>query len=324
METQEVEALEFEKHIAEVEDKIKRLKQLELSDGLNIDAEVTRLSQKLDRLFKQLYSKLTPWQKTLVARHPSRPHCLDYVAGLIEDFEPLCGDRCFGDDMAMVGGIGRFKGRSVIVIGQEKGSDLATRVKYNFGMAKPEGYRKAQRLMDLANKFSLPVIAFIDTSGAFPGVEAEERGQAQAIASGIEHCLNLKVPFVAVVVGEGGSGGAIAIAAANRVLMLEHSIYSVISPEGCASILWRSASKVKEATEALCLTAQDLRRLGVIDEIIAEPAGGAQRHHKEIINRVGDVVERHLKELLAQTGSELKKKRTDKFLKMGRHFAKSE
>ena len=324
METQEVEALEFEKHIAEVEDKIKRLKQLELSDGLNIDAEVTRLSQKLDRLFKQLYSKLTPWQKTLVARHPSRPHCLDYVAGLIEDFEPLCGDRCFGDDMAMVGGVGRFKGRSVIVIGQEKGSDLATRVKYNFGMAKPEGYRKAQRLMDLANKFSLPVIAFIDTSGAFPGVEAEERGQAQAIASGIEHCLNLKVPFVAVVIGEGGSGGAIAIAAANRVLMLEHSIYSVISPEGCASILWRSASKVKEATEALCLTAQDLRRLGVIDEIIAEPAGGAQRHHKEIINRVGDVVERHLKELLAQTGSELKKKRTDKFLKMGRHFAKSE
>ena len=324
METQEVEALEFEKHIAEVEDKIKRLKQLELSDGLNIDAEVTRLSQKLDRLFKQLYSKLTPWQKTLVARHPSRPHCLDYVAGLIEDFEPLCGDRCFGDDMAMVGGIGRFKGRSVIVIGQEKGSDLATRVKYNFGMAKPEGYRKAQRLMDLANKFSLPVIAFVDTSGAFPGVEAEERGQAQAIASGIEHCLNLKVPFVAVVIGEGGSGGAIAIAAANRVLMLEHSIYSVISPEGCASILWRSASKVKEATEALCLTAQDLRRLGVIDEIIAEPAGGAQRHHKEIINRVGDVVERHLKELLAQTGSELKKKRADKFLKMGRHFAKSE
>ena len=324
METQEVEALEFEKHIAEVEDKIKRLKQLELSDGLNIDAEVTRLSQKLDRLFKQFYSKLTPWQKTLVARHPSRPHCLDYVAGLIEDFEPLCGDRCFGDDMAMVGGIGRFKDRSVIVIGQEKGSDLATRVKYNFGMAKPEGYRKAQRLMDLANKFSLPVIAFIDTSGAFPGVEAEERGQAQAIASGIEHCLNLKVPFVAVVIGEGGSGGAIAIAAANRVLMLEHSIYSVISPEGCASILWRSASKVKEATEALCLTAQDLRRLGVIDEIIAEPAGGAQRHHKEIINRVGDVVERHLKELLAQTGSELKKKRTDKFLKMGRHFAKSE
>ena len=324
METQEVEALEFEKHIAEVEDKIKRLKQLELSDGLNIDAEVTRLSQKLDRLFKQLYSKLTPWQKTLVARHPSRPHCLDYVAGLIEDFEPLCGDRCFGDDMAMVGGIGRFKGRSFIVKKKKKGSDLATRVKYNFGMAKPEGYRKAQRLMDLANKFSLPVIAFIDTSGAFPGVEAEERGQAQAIASGIEHCLNLKVPFVAVVIGEGGSGGAIAIAAANRVLMLEHSIYSVISPEGCASILWRSASKVKEATEALCLTAQDLRRLGVIDEIIAEPAGGAQRHHKEIINRVGDVVERHLKELLAQTGSELKKKRADKFLKMGRHFAKSE
>ena len=316
--------LDFEKNIFEIESKIESLKYLADSQDVDISQEVARLQQKLEKQIKVSYSNLTPWQKSQVARHPQRPHCLDYVAGLIEDFEPLCGDRCFGDDMAMVGGIGRFKGRSVIVIGQEKGSDLATRVKYNFGMAKPEGYRKAQRLMDLANKFSLPVIAFIDTSGAFPGVEAEERGQAQAIASGIEHCLNLKVPFVAVVIGEGGSGGAIAIAAANRVLMLEHSIYSVISPEGCASILWRSASKVKEATEALCLTAQDLRRLGVIDEIIAEPAGGAQRHHKEIINRVGDVVERHLKELLAQTGSELKKKRTDKFLKMGRHFAKSE
>lgn len=324
MDTDFVEPLEFEQNIAEVEDKIKRLQQLELSEGLDIDAEVLRLSQKLGRLFKQLYAKLTPWQKTLVARHPSRPHCLDYINGLIEDFESLSGDRCFGDDLAMVGGIGRFMGHSVVVIGQEKGRDLESRVKYNFGMAKPEGYRKAQRLMDLANKFSLPVIAFVDTSGAFPGVEAEERGQAQAIASGIEHCFNLKVPFIAVIIGEGGSGGAIAIAAANRILMLEHSIYSVISPEGCASILWRSSSKVKEATEALCLTAQDLRRLGTIDEIIAEPAGGAQRHHKETINRVGEVIARHLKELLAQSGDELKKKRTDKFLKMGRHLAKSE
>lgn len=324
MEEATVLPLEFEKNISEVEDKIKHLRQLELSDGLDIETEVSRLQQKLDRLFKQLYSKLTPWQKTLVARHPSRPHCLDYVNGLIEDFEPLSGDRTFGDDMAMVGGIGRFMGNSVVIIGQEKGSDLETRVKYNFGMARPEGYRKAQRLMDLADKFSLPVIAFVDTSGAFPGVDAEERGQAQAIASGIERCLRLRVPLISVVIGEGGSGGAIAIAAANRILMLEHSIYSVISPEGCASILWRSASKVKEATEALCLTAQDLRKFGVIDEIIAEPAGGAQRHHKEVISRVGDVIYRHLKELLSQTGNELKKKRTDKFLKMGRHFAKSE
>ena len=324
MEEATVLPLEFEKNISEVEDKIKHLRQLELSDGLDIETELSRLQQKLDRLFKQLYSKLTPWQKTLVARHPSRPHCLDYVNGLIEDFEPLSGDRTFGDDMAMVGGIGRFMGNSVVIIGQEKGSDLETRVKYNFGMARPEGYRKAQRLMDLADKFSLPVIAFVDTSGAFPGVDAEERGQAQAIASGIERCLRLRVPLISVVIGEGGSGGAIAIAAANRILMLEHSIYSVISPEGCASILWRSASKVKEATEALCLTAQDLRKFGVIDEIIAEPAGGAQRHHKEVISRVGDVIYRHLKELLSQTGNELKKKRTDKFLKMGRHFAKSE
>ena len=324
MDDTEISALDFEKNIAEVEEKIKRLKQLETSDGINIDEEVTRLQQKLERLFKQLYAKLTPWQKTLVARHPKRPHCLDYINGLIEDFEPLCGDRTFADDMAMIGGIGRFKVRSVMVIGQEKGSDLETRVKYNFGMAKPEGYRKAQRLMDLADKFNLPVLAFVDTSGAFPGIEAEERGQAEAIATSIERCLNLKVPFISTVIGEGGSGGAIAIATANRIFMLEHSVYSVISPEGCASILWRSAEKVKEATEALCLTAQDLRRLGVIDEIIAEPAGGAQRHHAEMIQRVGEVIERHLKDLTAQTGDELKRKRTDKFLKMGRHLAKPE
>ena len=319
-----ITALDFEKTIAEVEEKITRLKQLELSDGLDIETEISRLQKKLDRLFKHLYARLTPWQKTLVARHPARPHCLDYVSGLIENFEPLCGDRTFADDPAMAGGIGRFRGRSVMVIGQEKGSDLDSRVRYNFGMAKPEGYRKAQRLMDLADKFKLPVLAFVDTSGAFPGIEAEERGQAQAIASGIERCLNLKVPFISTIIGEGGSGGAIAVAAANRVLMLEHSVYSVISPEGCASILWRSADKVKEATEALCLTAQDLRRLGVIDEIIAEPVGGAQRHHTEIIARVGDVMERHLKELESQTGDDLKKKRMEKFLKMGRHLAKSE
>lgn len=324
MEETEISPLEFEKNITEVEEKIKRIKQLDADEDINISDDVKRLQQKLDRLFKQLYAKLSPWQKTLVARHPNRPHCLDYINLLISDFEPLCGDRAFADDLSMVGGIGRFRGRSVVVIGQEKGSDLETRMKYNFGMPKPEGYRKAQRLMDLADKFKLPVIAFVDTSGAFPGIDAEERGQAQAIASSIERCLNLEVPFVSVVIGEGGSGGAIAIATANRILMLEHSIYSVISPEGCASILWRSADKVKEATEALCLTAQDLRRFGVIDEIIAEPVGGAHRHHKDIIYRTGDVIAKHLDELLQQTGSELKRKRTEKFLKMGRHIAKSE
>ena len=324
MENNEIITLEFEKTIAEVEEKIKRLKQVEAGEGINIGTEVARLQQKSERLLKQIYTKLTPWQKSQVARHPNRPHCLDYINALFEDFEHLCGDRAFADDFAMVGGIGCFRGQSVVVIGQEKGNDLESRVKYNFGMAKPEGYRKAQRLMDLANKFSLPVIAFVDTSGAFPGIEAEERGQAQAIASSIEKCLNLKVPFISVIIGEGGSGGAIAIATANRILMLEHSIYSVISPEGCASILWRSAEKVKEATEALCLTAQDLRRLGTIDEIIAEPIGGAQRSHKETILRVGDVIARHLKELSVHTGDELKKRRTDKFLKMGRHLAKPE
>ncbi len=315
--------LDFEKTIAEVEEKILHLKDIELGEGVNIDGEITRLRQKSERLLKQLYSKLTPWQKTLVARHPDRPHSVDYINLLIEDFENLSGDRCFADDLAIIGGLGKFNGRSVVVIGQEKGHDLETRVKHNFGMAKPEGYRKVQRLMDLADKFNLPVIAFVDTSGAFPGVEAEERGQAQAIASCIERCLKLKVPFVSVIIGEGGSGGAIAVATANRIIMLEHSIYSVISPEGCASILWRSADKVKEATEALCLTAQDLRRLGVIDEIVAEPTGGAQRHREEAIKRVGLAVARHLKELENQSGDELKRRRTEKFLKMGRHLAKS-
>ncbi len=324
MDNIEVAALDFEKNIAEVEEKIKRLQTLDVDESINIDSEISRLKQKSNRLFKQLYAKLSPWQKTLVARHPNRPHCLDYVNGLIDDFEPLCGDRTFADDLAMIGGIGRFNNQAVIVIGQEKGRDLDSRVKHNFGMAKPEGYRKVQRLMDLADKFKLPVIAFVDTSGAFPGVDAEERGQAEAIASSIERCLKLKVPLISIIIGEGGSGGAIAIATANRILMLEHSIYSVISPEGCASILWRSADKVKEATEALCLTAQDLRRLGVIDEIITEPIGGAHRHHKETIKRVGEIIGKHLAELMLQTGDELKKKRTDKFLKMGRNLAKPE
>lgn len=251
--------LDFEKNIVEIEDKIEAMRHLAEGEDVDITPEISRLQQKLEKQMKASYANLTPWQKLQVSRHPQRPHCLDYVHALIEDFTPLCGDRLFADDEAMIGGIGRFKNISVVVLGQEKGHDLESRVKYNFGMAKPEGYRKAQRLMDLADKFDMPVIAFVDTDGAFPGVEAEARGQAEAIASSIEKCLQIKVPIVSVVIGMGGSGGAIAIAAANRVLMLEHSIYSVISPEGCASILWRSADKVKEATEALKLTAQDLK-----------------------------------------------------------------
>ena len=315
--------LDFEKNIFEIESKIESLKYLAQSEDVDISQEVSRLQQKLEKQVKSSYSNLTPWQKSQVARHPQRPHCLDYVNALIEDFTPLCGDRLFADDEAMIGGIGRFKNISVVVLGQEKGHDIESRVKYNFGMAKPEGYRKAQRLMDLADKFNMPVICFVDTSGAFPGVEAEARGQAEAIASSIQKCLQIKASIVSVVIGEGGSGGAIAIATANRVLMLEHSIYSVISPEGCASILWRSADKVKEATEALKLTAQDLRKLGVIDEIIAEPLGGAHRDPQAAIERVGDSILKHLKELLPQSGDELKKRRTEKFLRMGRHFAES-
>ena len=310
----------FEKNIVEIENKIESLKHLAEGQDVDISQEVSRLQQKLERQVRASYSNLSPWEKSQVARHPERPHCLDYVHGLIEDFTPLCGDRLFADDEAMIGGIGRFKNISVVVLGQEKGHDLETRLKYNFGMAKPEGYRKAQRLMDLADKFNMPIICFVDTSGAFPGVEAEARGQAEAIASSIQKCLQVKVPVISVVIGEGGSGGAIAIATANKVLMLEHAIYSVISPEGCASILWRSADKVKEATEALKLTAQDLKKLGIIDEIIPEPLGGAHRDVKVTIEHVGDAILKNLKELLPLNGEELKKMRNEKFLKMGRNL----
>ena len=310
--------LDFEKNIVEIEDKIEAMRHLAEGEDVDITPEISRLQQKLEKQMKASYANLTPWQKLQVSRHPQRPHCLDYVHALIEDFTPLCGDRLFADDEAMIGGIGRFKNISVVVLGQEKGHDLESRVKYNFGMAKPEGYSKAQRLMDLADKFDMPVIAFVDTDGAFPGVEAEARGQAEAIASSIEKCLQIKVPMVSVVIGMGGSGGAIAIAAANRVLMLEHSIYSVISPEGCASILWRSADKVKEATEALKLTAQDLKKFGVIDEVIPEPTGGAHRDPQLTIERVGNAIHRHLKDLMPLSGDQLKKERTEKFLAMGR------
>ena len=312
--------LDFEKNIVEIEAKIESLKLLAKDQDVDIAQEVNRLEQKLEKQVKLTYANLTPWQKLQVSRHPQRPHCLDYVHALIEDFTPLCGDSLFGDDEAMIGGIGRFKNISVVVIGQEKGSDLETRMKHNFGMAKPEGYRKAQRLMDMADKFNMPVIAFVDTDGAFPGIDAEARGQAEAIASSIEKCLQIHVPIISIVIGMGGSGGAIAIATANRILMLEHSIYSVISPEGCASILWRSADKVQEATEALKLTAQDLRKFGVIDEIIKEPVGGAHRDPKTTIEKVGDSILKHLKELLPLSGDELKKQRTAKFLAMGRNL----
>ena len=316
--------LDFEKTIFEIESKIESMKYIAKDEDIDVSQEMQRLQSKLDKHMRHIYNHLSPWQKSLVARHQQRPHCLDYINSLIEDFTLLCGDRTFADDEAMVGGIGRFKGISVVVLGQEKGHDIESRIKYNFGMAKPEGYRKAQRLMDMADKFNLPVIAFVDTSGAFPGVDAEARGQAEAIAASIQKCLQIRVPIISVIIGEGGSGGAIAIATANRVLMLEHSIYSVISPEGCASILWRSADKVKEATEALKLTAQDLRKLGVIDEIISEPLGGAHRNREQTIERVGDTIFKHLKEMLGQNGDEIKKRRTEKFLRMGRHFAESD
>ncbi|WP_209780337.1 acetyl-CoA carboxylase carboxyltransferase subunit alpha [Azospirillum agricola] len=309
--------LEFEKPIAELEGKIEELRHLTNAGDINIADEVAKLQAKVDKLLRQTYAKLTPAQKVQVARHPNRPHCLDYVQGLIEDFTPLAGDRFFAEDRAIIGGLGRFRGRSVVVIGQEKGHDTESRVRHNFGMAKPEGYRKAQRLMDLADRFDLPVISLVDTAGAFPGVQAEERGQAEAIASSIARCLRLKVPMVASVIGEGGSGGAIAIATADRVLMLEHAIYSVISPEGCASILWRSSDMAGEAAIALRLISQDLKELGVIDRVVSEPIGGAHRDPAEMVKALGDAIEQSLGELDGLDGTALRAKRREKFLEMG-------
>ena len=312
--------LDFERKIVEIEDRIKTVTALAKDSDVNIDKELNRLQLKLERQIKLSYANLTPWQRVQIARHPKRPQCLDYVKSLIDDFVPLCGDRMFADDPTMIGGIGRYHGISVVAIGQEKGVDLETRVKYNFGMAKPEGYRKAQRLMDMAEKFNMPVICFVDTDGAYPGVESEARGQAEAIAASIQKCLQLHVPIISVVIGMGGSGGAIAIATANRILMMENSIYSVISPEGCASILWRSAEKAKEAAEALRLTAQDLKHFGVIDEIITEPVGGAHRDMVAAIEKVDETIYRHLQELMTLSGEELKKQRNDKILEMGHHI----
>lgn len=309
--------LDFEKPIAELEGKIEELRHQSDTGDIKIAEEVERLQTRVERLLKQTYGKLSPWQRVQVARHPDRPHCLDYIAALIDSFTPLAGDRTYAEDAAIVGGLGRFRGTSVVVLGQEKGAEIESRVKHNFGMARPEGYRKAQRLMKLAEQFDLPVLTLVDTPGAYPGIGAEERGQAEAIARSVETCLGLKVPLVSAVIGEGGSGGAIALAAANTVMMLEHAVYSVISPEGCASILWRDGNHAEEAADALKLTAEDLKKLGVIDTIIPEPLGAAHRGPAETIKAVGDAFEASLGELLRLDGGKLRQLRREKFIEMG-------
>ena len=309
--------LDFERPITDLEGKIEELRHLSDTGDLKIADEVERLQGRIDRLLRQTYAKLTAWQKVQVARHPNRPHCIDYIARLIDEFTPLSGDRAFADDAAIIGGIGRFRGTSVILLGQEKGAETEDRLKHNFGMARPEGYRKAVRLMKLAEHFGIPVITLVDTPGAYPGIGAEERGQAEAIARSVETCLDLQVPIISVVIGEGGSGGAIALAAANAVLMLEHSIYSVISPEGCASILWRSGDHAKEAAEALKLTASDLQSLAIIDDIIEEPLGAAHRGPEAAISAVGDHIEAALDRFAGLDGAELRAQRREKFLAMG-------
>jgi len=306
--------LDFEKPIAELEARVAELRETASAGELNIEAEITRLEERSRRLLREAYAKLTPWQKTQVARHPERPHFRDYVEALIDDFVPLAGDRGFGEDQAIVGGFGRFRGRKLVVIGHEKGDDTASRLKHNFGMARPEGYRKAIRLMAIADRFGLPVLTLVDTPGAFPGVQAEERGQAEAIARSTEQCLALGVPLVAAIVGEGGSGGAIAIAAANRVLMLEHSVYSVISPEGCASILWRTGEKAADAAEAMKITAADLLQLGVIERVVPEPVGGAHRDPKVAVATLGDAVAEELEALAPLSREEVRAQRRAKYL----------
>lgn len=309
--------LDFEKPIADLEGKIEELRHLTSDGDMNIADEVGRLQQKMEKQLQTIYAKLDPWQKVQVARHPDRPHAVAAINHLITDYQPLAGDRSFAEDQAVVGGLGRFRGRSVVVIGTEKGATTEERVKRNFGMARPEGYRKARRLMEMASRFGLPIITFVDTAGAYPGVDAEARGQAEAIARSIETCLSVEVPIVASVVGEGGSGGAVALAAGNRVMMFEHAIYSVISPEGCASILWRSAEHAKDAAEALKMTAQDLERLRVIDKIVGEPLGGAHRNPKEALDALGNAIDEELGALSSLSGEELRKERRDKFLAMG-------
>jgi acetyl-CoA carboxylase carboxyl transferase subunit alpha len=311
--------LEFEKPVADLEGQIQELRALaDKGEAVDVQDEITKLEAKSAQALGELYQKLTPWQKTLVARHPDRPHCVDYIAGLIEDFTPLAGDRAFGDDQAIIAGFGRFRGTSIVIIGNEKGADTKSRLKHNFGMARPEGYRKAVRVMELADRFDIPVLSLVDTAGAFPGIEAEERGQAEAIASSTNACLALGVPNVAVIIGEGGSGGAIAIATANRVLMLEHAIYSVISPEGAASILWRDSSRAQDAATNMKITAQDLIRFKVIDQIIPEPVGGAHRASQAVISATGDAIQKAFGDLASLSPTETRKARRDKFLAIGR------
>jgi len=309
--------LDFEKPIAELEARVAELRETASSGAIDIGPEVQKLQERAERLLRETYTRLTPWQKTQVARHPERPHFKHYVETLIEDFVPLAGDRAFGEDQAIVGGFGKLGGRRVLVVGHEKGDDVTSRLRHNFGMAKPEGYRKAIRLMRLADRFGLPVVSLVDTSGAFPGVQAEERGQAEAIARSTEACLALGVPLVAAIVGEGGSGGAIAIAAANRVLMLEHSVYSVISPEGCASILWRTAEKAADAAEAMKMTAADLAQLGVVDRVVAEPVGGAHRQPGEAVKALGAAIGEELDALAALRPDQLRADRRAKYLRIG-------
>jgi acetyl-CoA carboxylase carboxyl transferase subunit alpha len=309
--------LDFEKPIAELETRVAELRETANNGSIDIDPEIEKLETKAAKLLRDTYAKLTPWQKAQVARHPERPHFKDYVVGIAEDFVPLAGDRAFGDDPAIIGGLARIEGRRVMLIGHEKGDDTASRLKHNFGMAKPEGYRKAIRLMRLADQFGIPVVTLVDTPGAFPGVEAEERGQAEAIARSTEQCLSLKVPMIAVIVGEGGSGGAVAIAAANRVLMFEHAIYSVISPEGCASILWRTGDKAAEAADAMKITAIDLHGLGVIDRVIPEPLGGAQRDPDAAIGSLKGAIIEELDGCGELGPDELLAQRRSKFLAIG-------
>jgi acetyl-CoA carboxylase carboxyl transferase subunit alpha len=310
--------LDFEKPIAELEGKIEELRRMSEPDGINIADEVSRLTTVADKQLRTTYSRLTPWQKTQVARHPDRPKAKDYIDTLITEFTPLAGDRAFADDAAVLGGIGRFQGRPVMVLGTEKGTDTESRVQHNFGMARPEGYRKARRLIELAGRFALPVLSFVDTSGAFPGIDAEARGQAEAIARSIEACLEAPVPIIATIIGEGGSGGAIALAVGDRILMLEHAVYSVISPEGCATILWRDAAQASVAAEALRLTADDLLRLKLIDQIVPEPLGGAQRDKTATLNAVALAIQDALASLNGVDAATLRGRRREKFLAMGR------
>jgi len=310
--------LEFEKPLAEIEGKAEELRAMARQNSeMNVEKEAEALDQKAATLLGDLYKNLTPWRKCQVARHPDRPHCKDYLKALFQEYTPLAGDRNFADDHAVMGGLARFNDRSVVVIGHEKGHDTKSRIERNFGMARPEGYRKAIRLMDLADRFGLPIITLVDTAGAYPGRGAEERGQSEAIARSTEKCLKVRVPVVSIILGEGGSGGAVAFAGANRLAMLEHSIYSVISPEGCASILWKDASKMREAAEALKLTAQDLKKLGIADTIIPEPVGGAQRNPAETMATVAEVLEALLDELAQKSPEEILKERRQKFLEIG-------